>query len=98
MMKRLVAAIMMISPIPVQSDVYKYTCRVDGKSLAVRIDDARKTLRWRNKTYAITVQEDCAKFGWRATRPGEAFDFCTATQGYADFQQGDRLIQCDQDR
>ncbi|GAB6841734.1 hypothetical protein HNR00_004765 [Methylorubrum rhodinum] len=97
-MKYFAAAIMMVSATPVQADVYRYTCRVDGKSLTVRIDDARKTLRWRNKTYAITVQEDCAKFGWRATRPGETFDFCTATQGYADFQQGDRLIQCDQDR
>jgi hypothetical protein len=86
------------SPASARTTVFTYTCRVDGKSLAVRIDDRRKTLRWRNKLYAITGHEDCAKFGWRATRPGEAFDFCTATQGYADFREGDRLIQCDQDR
>lgn len=81
-----------------EADKFSYTCRQNGKSLSVKIDDAKNILTWKGKTYAIKVEESCAKFGWRAERKGEAFDFCTATQGYADFKEGDKLIRCDQDR
>lgn len=90
--------IAMLSADRVHAKEFTYTCRVGGKSLNVRVDDVRNILRWRGKVYAIAIQEDCPKFGWRATREGESFDFCTATQGYADFREGDKLIQCDQDR
>ena len=68
------------------------------KSLKVKVDDTKNTLTWRGNVYKIKPEESCAKFGWRAERPGQAFNFCTATQGYANFQEGDKTIQCDQDR
>jgi hypothetical protein len=79
-------------------DVQLHLPRLDGKSLKVKIDDAKMTLLWRGNVYRIREEESCAKYGWHAERKGEAFDFCTATQGYADFHEGGRLVQCDQDR
>lgn len=81
-----------------EADTYSYTCRQNGKSLSVKIDNLKNTLTWKGKIYAIKVEESCAKFGWHAERKGETFNFCTATQGYADFKEGDELIRCDQDR
>lgn len=52
-------------------------------------------LIWNGKTYTFAVEESGARFGWRAERKGEAFNFCTATQGYADFEEVGKLIQCD---
>ena len=43
--------------------------------------------------YKIKPQEDCGKFGWIAEKDGASFDFCTATKGYADFEQNGRRIQ-----
>lgn len=83
---------------PTHAATYSYDCRVNGKSLKVKIDDIKRTLTWRGNVYKIREEESCAKFGWHAERPGQFFDFCTATQGYADFQEGNKTIQCDQDR
>lgn len=80
------------------AETFSYTCRQNGKSLKVKVDDRKNALIWKGNTYTITVEESCAKFGWHAERKGEAFNFCTATQGYADFEEGGKLIQCDQDR
>jgi hypothetical protein len=94
----IIAAVSTLSVWPAQAATFSYTCRVEGKSLKVKIDDAKKTLLWRGNVYRIREEESCAKYGWHAERKGEAFDFCTATQGYADFHEGGRLVQCDQDR
>ncbi len=91
-------ALTIVHVIPAHAHIYSYTCRLDGKSLVVKVDDVRNTLQWRGKNYRIKIQEDCAKFGWRAERAGEAFNFCTATKGYADFEEGGVQIQCDLDR
>lgn len=98
-MKRfmIVAALALVA-IPARADKFSYNCRVNGKKLKVKIDDVKNTLIWRGNVYKIKTEGSCAKFGWRVERPGEAFNFCTATQGYADFQEGDKLVQCDQDR
>ena len=98
MIRILIIAIAVFSTSQAEADKYSYTCRQNGKSLSVKIDDVKNTLVWKGKTYAIKVEESCAKFGWHAERKGESFDFCTATQGYADFNEGDKLVQCDQDR
>lgn len=82
----------------VEAATLNYACRVDGKLLVIKVDDAKNTLVWRGKTYRIQIEESCARFGWRAERNGEVFNFCAATQGYADFREGGRLIQCDQRR
>lgn len=98
MTRILIIAIAVLSASQAEADKYSYTCRQNGRSLSVKIDDVKNTLVWKGKTYAIKVEESCAKFGWHAERKGESFDFCTATQGYADFKEGDKLVQCDQDR
>lgn len=93
-----VLAILIGSVASSHAEVFKYTCKVDGKSLHLGVDDGRSVLVWRGKTYRIRVQENCAKYGWHAEGNGTAFDFCTATQGYADFEENGAQIQCGQDR
>lgn len=82
----------------VEAETYNYTCRLNGKPSKVKVDERRNTLTWMGKVYSIKIEESCANFGWHAEREGESFNFCTATQGYADFHQGDKLVQCDQAR
>ena len=50
------------------------------------------------KTYKTKQldQEDCPRYGLHATRPGEQFDFCTATKGYADFDDHGANVVCHQ--
>jgi hypothetical protein len=81
-----------------QADTYSYACKDHGKKLPLKVDDAKNTLTWKGVDYNITVQEDCGKAGWRAEKDGVAFDFCTATKGYADFElKGDKIV-CDMKR
>jgi hypothetical protein len=75
-------------------DTHNYICRDQGRPWPLKIDAANNVLEWRNKVYRITETENCAKQGWRAEKDSIAFDFCTATQGYADFRKDGRLIQC----
>jgi hypothetical protein len=98
MKRSIIVAALTLAACSADAATFSYTCRVDGKSLKVKIDDTKNTLSWKGNTYRIKDEESCAKFGWRAERHGEAFNFCTATQGYADFQEGGKLVQCDQDR
>lgn len=76
-------------------DTYNYICKDQGQSWSLKVDAERNVLEWRNMVYRIKETENCAKFGWRAQRDGISFDFCTATQGYADFQLNGRPVQCD---
>jgi hypothetical protein len=76
-------------------DTYNYICKDQGQSWSLKVDAERNVLEWRNMVYRIKETENCAKFGWRAQRDGISFDFCTATQGYADFQLNGRTVQCD---
>ncbi|KIU28812.1 hypothetical protein SR39_25115 [Methylobacterium radiotolerans] len=98
MRRFIIVVTLAVLAVPAHADTFSYNCRVNGKSLKVKIDDTKNTLTWRGNVYKIKPEESCAKFGWRAERKGEAFNFCTATQGYADFQEGGKTIQCDQDR
>lgn len=76
------------------ADTYNYICKDHGKSLPLKVDDTQNILEWKGATYKIKENEECAKYGWRAEKDGASFDFCTATQGYADFQQNGINIQC----
>lgn len=98
MTRFIVLGLMVLSAYPAEAATISYKCHADGKVLVVKIDDAKNTLAWRGNVYRITEAEDCAKFGWRAERNGEVFNFCTATQGYADFQENGKLIRCIQSR
>jgi len=74
-----------------------YICKDHGKKLPLTVDDVKNVLTWKGTAYKITVT-DCGKYGWRAERDGVGFDFCTATQGVADFELNGVSIYCDQKR
>ena len=76
------------------ADTYTYVCTDHGKSYPLKVDEKKNTIEWKGSIYNIKPQEGCAKFGWRAERDGASFDFCTATQGYAEFEQSGTRIQC----
>ena len=68
----------------------------DGKTYPLRVDDSKYVLEWRGKNYSLTVQPNCAKYGWHAERNGASFDFCVATQGYGAIEDKDEVrVQCD---
>ena len=71
------------------SEIYSYACRVDGEGYGttethlIQVDEQKHLLKWRGKTYRITIEPSCGKYGWHATGHGSSFDFCTATKGWA---------------
>ncbi len=94
-------ALFALSAASAHADIYTYSCKMKGRSLPLKIDGNRRELTWMGKTYKTTElqagdQQACPRFGWRATRPGAKFDFCTATQGAADFVQDGTKVTCDQ--
>lgn len=93
----IIAAITAVTPSHAAT-VFIYLCKVGNRSMPIRIDATRKVLTWRGETYMIKEKEDCGRFGWTAQRAGTSFDFCTATQGYADFTENGVSIQCDLQR
>ena|SRR5215813_5449046 len=67
---------------------FNYSCKVDGKTYPLRVDENKNVLEWRGKKFSLTVAyadepDGCAKYGWHAEGNGTSFTFCTATQGYA---------------
>lgn len=91
------AGVFVLAALPTVSaraETYNYICKDQGRAFPLKVDDTRKILDWRGTTYRIKETEDCAKFGWRAEKDGGSFDFCTATQGYADFRQNGATVQC----
>jgi uncharacterized protein YecT (DUF1311 family) len=76
------------------ADTYNYVCTDHGKSYPLKVDDEQNILAWRGNIYKIKRQLDCAKYGWRAEKEDASFDFCTATQGYADFELNGAHIEC----
>jgi hypothetical protein len=80
------------------ADTYVYVCTDHGRAYPLKVDDKQNILAWKGNLYRIEPQENCAKFGWHAEKNGVSFDFCTATQGYADFEQNGTRIQCDMGR
>ena len=76
------------------ADTYNYVCTDRGRSYPLKVDDKQNTLAWKGSIYKIKTQEDCPKFGWHAEKEGASFDFCTATKGYADFEQNGTRIEC----
>jgi hypothetical protein len=90
----IISTLIAISTTSAHADTYNYVCKEHGRSVPLRVDDTRNILEWRGTIYKIKETEDCGKFGWRAEKDGASFDFCTATQGYADFEQSGTRIQC----
>jgi hypothetical protein len=77
---------------------YTYMCKDKGRKLPVTIDETKNTLTWKGVTYSIKVREDCGRYGWHAEKDGVGFDFCTATQGAADFELNGVNYYCDMKR
>jgi hypothetical protein len=85
------------------AETYNYSCKVNGKTYPLRVDDVKNTLEWRGVKYGISNAHDpdkdeivCAKAGWHADGNGTSFDFCTATKGYADIEKdGNVEAECD---
>lgn len=76
------------------AETYNYSCKVDGKSYPLRVDASASILEWRGAKYRINEIE-CGRVGWHAEGNGTSFDFCTATQGYADIEKdGNVQVQC----
>ena len=94
-------ALLAFSATSATADIFTYSCKVQGKTFPLKIDSARRTFIWKGKTFNTTEllageQQDCPRFGWRVKGQGETFDFCTATQGMADFKQNGLSAECDQ--
>ena len=79
-----------------QSAPFTYLCQAGGRPNVLTVDETGNKLVWQGKTFKIKTTEVCGKYGWHAERQGESFDFCTATQGYADFEENGSRIQCEQ--
>lgn len=86
---------------PVNTEIYDYSCKVDGKTSPLRVDANAKILVWRGAEYTISDANSpdkivCAKAGWHAEGNGTSFDFCAATQGYAEIEKdGNVEAACD---
>jgi hypothetical protein len=87
--------------ISANAETYNYSCKLDGKTHPLWVDDSKNTLEWRAKEYRIASANGrdkvvCAKAGWHAERNGTSFDFCVATQGYADIEKdGNVEVECE---
>ena len=85
-----------------QADTFTYRCKFKNKSLPLKVDGSRHELTWRGKIFKTTElqageQNDCPRFGWRAKRSGQSFDFCTASGNFASFSENGSDVQCEQD-
>ncbi len=80
-------------------EIYRYACDApSGPRSTVIVNASRNKLDWQGRSYDISQAEDCGRFGWRAERGGVSFKFCTATKGYADFEQNGTQYQCQMER
>jgi hypothetical protein len=66
---------------------YNLSCSKDhGRAYPLRINETKKTLAWRGKTYNITPSQyddldgnGCGKFGFNAKGNGTSFKLCFTT-------------------
>ena len=73
-----------------RAEAFTYACEIvvdlRFETHLAKIDEQKHTFQWRGKTYHLSSQPGCAKYGWHVTGNGTSFDFCTATKGVASFQ------------
>jgi hypothetical protein len=102
-MTKLIIAIMFasLSTTAVYAEIFNYSCKVDGKTYPLRVDDKKNVLEWRGKQFNITATsadepDGCGKAGWHAEGNGTSFTFCAATQGGAGIidKNGNDLAEC----
>jgi hypothetical protein len=102
-MAKLIAAIIFasLSTAAVHAEIFNYSCKIDGKTYPLRVDDNKNVLAWRGADYSTTVASfdepnGCANAGWHAVGNGKSFTFCAATQGYAAIEgkDGNDVADC----
>lgn len=76
------------------ADTYNYVCTDHGKVLPPESRRQTEYPYMERKHLQNQKAVGLREIWWRAEREGASFDFCTATQGYADFEQNGRRIQC----
>jgi hypothetical protein len=90
------AAFIALATSAARAEPYVYACEIvvdlRYETHLATVDEDRHTFRWRGKTYRLSKQPECAKYGWRVTSNGTAFDFCTATKGVASFDNQPKSI------
>jgi hypothetical protein len=94
-MKYIIVAFLALATSSAHASTYNYVCKDHGKLYSLIVDDTKNTIEWKRTIYRISEKEDCGRVGWHAEKDGTSFDFCTATQGYADIKQNGTDIQCD---
>lgn len=90
-MKRLLlAATFALTATQARPDTFTYACEIvvnlRFETHLAKIDEQKHTFQWRGKTYRVTQQIACGKYGWHVTGNGTSFDFCTATKGVGSFE------------
>ena len=80
-MKRLLfTTVIALTATQVRAETFTYACEIvvdlRFETHLAKIDEQKNTFRWRGKTYQITHQPGCAKYGWHVTGHGTSFDFC----------------------
>lgn len=96
-MKKLLLIIVALGFTPVQAATHTYSCKDQGKTTQLKVDDTQNTLSWKGTTFKITETE-CGKAGWHVEKDGVLFDFCTATKEVADFDFNGRPVMWDMKR
>jgi hypothetical protein len=65
------AAMMLVANAANAGEAYTYACEIvvdlRFETHLVRIDEQKKTLKWRGKTYHIIPNPECGKYGWHVT-------------------------------
>ena len=87
-MKKFIIVAGLLASTVAHAETYNYSCKVDGKTYPLRVDDVSNTLEWRGKKHNLTPAE-CGRVGWHAEGNGTSFNFCTATKGVAGIYKGE---------
>jgi hypothetical protein len=104
-LKTLLATVAILTTTLAHAENYTYMCRVDHRSYLVKLytgklDDCGDpksacTITWRGTTFThVKPAEDCGRAGFTATKDGVTITLCTATQGVADLQIGNKKFEC----
>ena len=89
MKKFLLASLVTLLTTQVRAETFTYACEIvvdlRFETHLAKIDEQKHTFQWRGKTYQITNNPECGKYGWHVIGNGTSFNFCTATKGAASF-------------
>jgi hypothetical protein len=90
MKQLLIATVIGFTATQAHAEPFIYACEIvvdlRFETHLAKVDEQKHTFQWRGKTYRISNQPDCAKYGWRVTGNGTSFNFCTATKGVGSFE------------